>query len=261
MKSILKCGILAALGAFLALAFNLTAFDSYASSEVTPSVTFSNGSGSGNVTDSDYKSVVALNAGDTVTIKSADGAPIEAIYLIWHSPVSQYQISTENDMLTGGEYGFLHEYIELSESSSSAILTMSAAQKLSKVRVFTSKNDIPDDVQIWQPPCEKADILVFSSHSDDEILFFGSAIAKAIYEKGAKVQLSYLTEYWTGDSIREHEKLDGLWCEGVRNYPVCGNFPDVYADSIESARNLYKRYDRLRSFRDPKIQAFNRYNT
>ena len=111
MKSILKYGILAVLGAVFAFAVKGTALDSYASSEVAPSVTFSNGSGSGNVTDADYKSVVALNAGDTVTIKSADGAPIEAIYLIWHSPVSQYSISTENDMLTGGEYGFLHEYI------------------------------------------------------------------------------------------------------------------------------------------------------
>ena len=255
MKSILKYGILAVLGAVFAFAVKGTALDSYASSEVTPSVTFSNGSGSGNVTDADYKSVVALSAGDTVTIKSADGAPIEAIYLIWHSPVSQYSISTENDMLTGGEYGFLHEYIELSEGSSSAVLTMSASQKLSKVRVFTSKNDIPDDVQIWEPPCEKADILVFSSHSDDEILFFGSAIAKAIYEKGAKVQLSYLTEYWTGDSIREHEKLDGLWCEGVKNYPVCGNFPDVYADSIDSARNLYNENDMI-AYEASEIRRF-----
>ena len=33
--------------------------------------------------------------------------------------------------------------------------------------------ELPEWVQIWQPSCEKADILIISSHADDEILFFG----------------------------------------------------------------------------------------
>ncbi|MCR4618996.1 MAG: PIG-L family deacetylase [Lachnospiraceae bacterium] len=248
----LSLSFICVIGALLLGAFKS---DSYASSEVTPTVVFSNGAGSGNVTDTDYDTSVGLSAGDTVTVSASDGSAIEAIYLIWNSTVSPYTITTDAGNIDGGTNGFIHEYVELPGASNQVVLNIAGSQKLSRVRVFTSKSDIPDDVQVWQPPCEQADILVFSSHADDEILFFGSAIAKYIYEKGAKVQLSYLTEYWTGLSVREHEKLDGLWTLGVRYYPVCGNFPDVYADSLESAKTVYNEADMI-AYETSEIRRF-----
>ena len=224
-------------------------------SEVSAQITFSNGSGSAAVTDTDYNTSVTLTDGDSVTVKSADGSSIEAVYLIWDSPVSEYNIHTDTADLIGGSYGFLHEYVEFDEATSSITIDGCPGFKLSRVRIFTDKTRVPSDVQKWQPPCEKADILVFSSHSDDEILFFGSAIAKYIYEYNAKVQVSYLTEYWDNLTVREHEKLDGLWCDGVRYYPVCGDFPDVYADSLESARNQYNEDDMI-AYEASEIRRF-----
>ena len=39
-----------------------------------------------------------------------------------------------------------------------------------------SEGALPDWVQIWGIPLEKADILLLSSHSDDEQLFFAIVI-------------------------------------------------------------------------------------
>ena len=35
---------------------------------------------------------------------------------------------------------------------------------------------MPEDVQTWKTPCDNADILVFATHADDEILFLEEVI-------------------------------------------------------------------------------------
>jgi LmbE family N-acetylglucosaminyl deacetylase len=87
-------------------------------------------------------------------------------------------------------------------------------------------------VQDRSNPCEKADIVVFSAHADDEQLFFGGLIAYYAGEVQAEVQVVYLVQYWTGpyaDLRRNHEALNGLWTIGVKNYPVVGEFEDYYS--------------------------------
>ncbi len=39
--------------------------------------------------------------------------------------------------------------------------------------------------------------------------------------------------------MREHEKLDGLWADGLRNYPVSGDCPDIYADTLKQAQGQH----------------------
>ena len=38
------------------------------------------------------------------------------------------------------------------------------------------EGELPDWVQVWEPTCEKADILFLSTHPDDELIFFAGAI-------------------------------------------------------------------------------------
>ncbi len=80
-------------------------------------------------------------------------------------------------------------------------------------------------MQIWKPPCEKADLLLLPTHADDEQLFFAGVLPRYAGEEGAAVQVAYMTNHWDTVS-RPHEQLDGLWTAGVRNYPVIGPFPD-----------------------------------
>lgn len=180
------------------------------------------------------------SSGSTITVTSREGTPIGAVYVKWSKPIAPYTLTTDTDTLEGGQFGFLHEFISLENPSQKLTFQLPADCKagIYEIRIFTD-NQVPEDVQIWQPPCDRADILLISSHSDDEILFMGGIGPTYGAQEGARVQVVYMTEFWTTTPVREHEKLDGLWADGIRYYPVCGNFKDLYAKDLESAKKVY----------------------
>ena len=96
--------------------------------------------------------------------------------------------------------------------------------------------------------------MVISSHSDDEILFIGGALPLYAYEYDSDIQVVYLCEFRsTGQRVREHEKLDGLWEAGIRFYPVCGNFYDKYCSDLKHAKTLYS-YDEITKYLTMQIR-------
>ena len=184
--------------------------------------------------------IVSNSDENTITITAEDGSAIGAVYIKWDDPVVPYQLRTDHDTIECGKDGFLHEFILLPKNSQ-AVTILQPEMRLYKneVRIFTDES-VPDDVQIWLPPCERADIMLIPAHSDDEILFMGGVAPTYGAELGASVQVVYMTEFRsTYQDVREHEKLDGLWQDGVRNYPVCGNFRDVYCNDLADAKNKY----------------------
>ena len=187
--------------------------------------------------------IVSNKSEKTITITAKDGRAIGAVYIKWDDPVVPYQIRTDQSTVECGKYGFLHEFILLPKDSQTVTVLLPEQQMRlykNEVRIFTDES-VPDDVQIWSPPCERADIILIPAHADDEILFMGGVAPTYGAELGARVQVVYMTEFRsTNQSVREHEKLDGLWVDGVRNYPVCGNFRDVYCNDLADAK---KRYD------------------
>ncbi|MBR6477741.1 MAG: PIG-L family deacetylase [Lachnospiraceae bacterium] len=193
--------------------------------------------------------------GSSITVTAKDGSPIGAIYVKWNSAVKPYTLITDTEEIPCGEYGFLHEFIALDNPSSSVTFSLPAENPMGiyGIRIFTD-NEVPSDVQIWEPPCEHADILLISSHSDDEILFMGGIIPTYV-PQGARVQVAYMTEFWSTAPVREHEKLDGLWVDGLRTYPVCGNFKDIYVDDLADAE---KKYD-LDALTDYVVSIIDRF--
>lgn len=181
--------------------------------------------------------------GSRITVTAKDGSPIGAIYVKWNKPVTPYTLITDTEELSCGEFGFLHEFIALDNPSTSVTFSLPEENPMGiyQIRLFTD-NEVPSDVQIWGPPCERPDILLISSHADDEILFMGGIIPSYV-PQGARVQVAYMTEFWSTTPVREHEKLDGLWVDGLRTYPICGNFKDVYCDNFEDAKKKYSLDD------------------
>lgn len=177
--------------------------------------------------------------GSTITVTAKDGSSIGAVYVKWNKEVKPYKLITDSEELSCGENGFLHEFIALDNASTSLTFSLPEENPMGiyEIRIFTD-TDVPDDVQIWEPPHERADILLISSHADDEILFMGGIIPTYV-PQGARVQVAYMTEFWSTTPVREHEKLDGLWTDGLRNYPVCGNFKDIYVESLADAEKKY----------------------
>lgn len=99
-----------------------------------------------------------------------------------------------------------------------------------------SEGEMSEIPHVWQPPCEKADLLLLVGHPDDELLWFGGLLPTYAGEKGLNVTVAYLT---CGNSCRRDELLNGLWHCGVRNYPDIGDFPDIKS---YSAVDLYPKW-------------------
>lgn len=229
-------------------------FDMVNAGELTPDLTVPGGNPS-SLHDGSHSSSLSFNSGDTITVKSADGSPISGIYIIWDSPVKPWTLTTDMGDVSCGQNGFLHEYIKLSTPSSQAVINIpDNSIRISDIRIF-SDDKLPDDVQVWNPPCEKTDIMIVAAHADDDILFFGGIIPTYSVVKNADVQVIFMSEFWSTAKIREHEKLDGLWAAGLKNYPVSADFPDLYSKDLEGAKAQYN-FDDVIKFLIGEIRRF-----
>ena len=185
-------------------------------------------------------------------LKISAEEPIYGIYLLWNDAVPRWTLTGEGESVTGGEYGFWHEYMPLS-GGKEYVLTWDLCPEAELAEVyFLSEGTVPDFVQIWEPPCEKADFLLLPTHADDEHLWFGGTMPYYGGELGYKIQVVYLMKHVSG---RHHELLNGLWHVGIRNYPVISEFIDKYSGSLSHAKTLYPEEEVL-SFLVENIRRF-----
>lgn len=223
-----------------------------AAAELDITVTSAAGKSSANIRDRSYNTTVSYSADDTITITA--GEPMYGIYIVWGAPTDPWTLEYNNTAKDCGQYGFLHEYIELPEGAESCTIRLTKSEVICDISAY-SGGVLPEEVQVWEPACDKADLIVFSTHADDEILFLGGVLATYGGQQQLAVQVVYMTNYWNGLKIREHEKLDGLWASGIRNYPVNGSFDDLYAETLEGAKRVYS-YDEVLSFVTGQLRRF-----
>lgn len=209
------------------------------------------------VLDDNERSYVTTNKKTAFTITSEQ--PFANLYLKFELPCIWKLTFHDETTLNGGEEGFIHEYIPLGRAVRTIELTLPKGARLTEIYAFTNGAP-PDWVQVWEPPCENADLLVLPAHADDEHLWFGGALPYYAGELGYQVQVVYLTNH-NNATIRNHERLNGLWTVGVTHYPVIGPFMDVpeTRSSIDAAAGilgyenvLIFQVEMLRRFR-PKV--------
>lgn len=180
-------------------------------------------------------------SGETASITLEDPAGIGSLYLMFDLEYGAYTV-TDNvtgNVITAGAQGFLHEYIELAPTTSVTLSFENGPVRLSEIYVF-SEGEAPDFVQRWDAPLEGgADILLFSTHGDDDQLFFAGLLPLYAGEKGCRVQVAYLTDHRNLTNARTHEMLNGLWAVGVTAYPVFGSFADFRIDDLEGSYAEY----------------------
>ena len=182
------------------------------------------------------------------TIKLQNEAGSGSLYLMFNLEYGEYTITNNEtgDMITAGQYSYLHEYVDLETAFGSCPTSVTLQFKNGTVRLseiyVLSSGKAPDYVQVWQPPLEgKADILLFASHSDDDQLFFAGLFPYYAKERGYAVQVAYMTNHRPDTNKRVHEVINGLWATGVTNYPVFGTFADF---RIDSKADTYREYER-----------------
>ena len=183
------------------------------------------------------------NASLTLTYESGLGS----LYLQFGARHGAYTL-TNNDTsetIPCGEYGFLNEFLDLVElfgaAPSSVTLNFPNAEPLYELDIYTP-GEVPASVQKWNAPAEdKTDLILFSTHGDDEQLFFAGLLPYYAGELGYQVQVVYLTDHHNySGSKRMQEMLNGLWAVGVTTYPVFGEFMDYKSEYKDTVYFMFK---------------------
>ena len=178
-----------------------------------------------------------------IQIRMPKDQPCYGLYICWAStpPAWELQAQEGEDWVTvaqGGRAHYVHEYIAapgLARLRITAAGDEKASLKISELTVL-GEGELPEDIQVWEPTPEKADLLVLSAHPDDEYIFLGGVIPYYAGERGMDVAVCYMTY---ASPLRRSELLNGLWHAGLRNYPVMGEFKDKFTRSLEDAYALW----------------------
>ncbi len=201
--------------------------------------------GSSKLLDDEYTTYSTFAKNDALIIKSE--TPIAGLYIVWNKIPGEWTLNVGDSSFFAGKNGFLHEYVDVvalsGKTPNEVSVKMPKDISVCDVYVF-SEGELPDWVQVWEPQCEKADIMLLSTHSDDEQLFFAGLLPYYAGEVGAAVQVVYLTNHWDTQN-RPHEQINGLWKVGVKNYPVVGYFPDDVDTLKQSGESVQQTLERV----------------
>ena len=202
----------------------------------------------------------------SVTLENDQG--IGSMYFIYQLPYTSGYTVTDNatgESFIAGKNGFLHEYLDLVAAFGQAPTSVTVSYTQGKAHIcelmLYSAGQVPETVQIWKPPAEnKTDLLLFSTHGDDEQLFFAGILPYYAKAKGYNVQVVYLTDHRNITNVRTHEMLNGLWAVGCDVYPVFGTFPDFLEDTLKQTYAEFKTYgvtrDDILEFSTEAIRRF-----
>lgn len=190
------------------------------------------------LTDNNIKTLKHIYNVHELVIESE--MPFSSLYLEWNRIPGNYTLVWDGGSLACGQYGFLHEYIHLPEAVNRVqfVFDDSVEYRMLCSACVLTAGTAPEGIQDWLPPCEEADILVFPTHADDDVLFFGPLISYYAIERQLKVQTAFMVDHVVYPE-RGHERLNGLWEMGVRHYPILGKAPDTPMKEFGEAVDFY----------------------
>lgn len=135
---------------------------------------------------------------------------------------------------------FYVESIPIPEKARQAVIECAGKRgALGNLRVY-GENYPAHDVQDWMPLPEKIDILLISTHQDDEFLFFGGSIPYYAAREDVTLGVLYMADC---GRARYREALNGLWSAGLRSAPIFLGLQDGYTPSIDKARAMWRDSD------------------
>ena len=214
--------------------------------EVTSQCTITCGSGKQTLSkcrDSNIRSCwesKSRNAYLEVTLPK--GMEAAYVYLQWYETAHPWQVQVYKDdawvTQDTSPNAFYNDTIELSvpaEHFRVAKLDAGDSMRVAEIHIYTP-GQLPDWVQRWKPTVKKAELMLVACHPDDEVLWFGGALATYAGQEKRDVVVCTLVPAMP---YRRIELLDCLWTCGVRTYPVWGGMSDKYSGSLQQQYKLW----------------------
>ena len=211
----------------------------------------SNDRGLFRATDGDYRSRWEGSAGEggylQVDLEGTDACG--AVWLQWYGESHPWQVQAEIggnwQPLVSSDTGYFSDVLVLPLPMTHFRIRTAdgadSAMPVAELRLF-SPGPLPASVQVWQPTVEKASLMLIACHPDDEVLWFGGALATYAGELDMDVLVCTLVP---SAAWRRLELLDCLWTCGVRTYPVFGEMIDIKTESLQAQYRIWDR-DALR---------------
>ncbi len=187
------------------------------------------------IRDGDF---ITFYSGSAVTVEAPAGKLIGGLELKWRTismpgVIIKTQVNGKwVEVLRDGP-NYAAQYIALPEGLSTVRITAQSGKlELCEVAVLTP-GDAPAHIQVWRDAPEKVDMMLFSTHPDDEVLWFGGLLPYYAGElkKDVLVVNAVYAHYY-----RRQELLAALWTCGVDVYPVMLGYPNQQDSMAEILR-------------------------
>ncbi|MBR1559520.1 MAG: PIG-L family deacetylase [Clostridia bacterium] len=178
-----------------------------------------------------------------VGVTLPDGVTPGAIRIEWLFDPTGFELTeydaSQNPIRTRTQDDYfpcIYMVFALDANTRSIQLKMTAADQGVGNIVVYSEGVLPAGVQTWLPPVEKADMMVISTHQDDEVIFLGGTIPYSDVVRGRPTVTVYMANC---NRERRREALEGLWEMGSRHYPEFVNLKDEKVSSVEKGLKLW----------------------
>ncbi len=179
---------------------------------------------------------------DRITVTVPNDKKAALLTLAWSKAPSAFTVTLQNatgdviDTITETNPGEMMNFAYDLDTATKKIFisTSDTTAGISELRVM-EEGRISETVQRWQPIEGKVDLLVISTHEDDELLFFGGTIPYYVAQ-GKNVVVVYMAD--CGRS-RYEEAMEGLWSCGLKNHPAFVGLEDKRLNDYDETVNLW----------------------
>jgi LmbE family N-acetylglucosaminyl deacetylase len=234
LKKVFACALLALLlGLIAACALGETAKDITKKCKISAS----NG-GASKMTDGKVNEYwEAKKSFSTVTVKLPSGTKAGGMLIEWFVKFTSFeytQYDQDGAVLRGensdGYFQGTVTWLNVEPEAVKLELKVYSKGRICGLHVY-SQGDIDPEIQMWENPPEKLDLMLIVAHQDDEQLWFGGLLPYYCAVRDSDVQVIYMTSC---GRARIKESLNGLWTMGVKTVPEVVGFKNSYTTVKES---------------------------
>ena len=177
--------------------------------------------------DNDLHSNFILADGTRLTYSWGADVPADVLYLFSYTlPDSFRLVQTDEQGAVLKEEEVtpprMCSLFPLEEGCRSISITSQGRCKLNALQILGPGDILPEKVVWWDEPKEYCELLLVSTHFDDEILMMGAVFPTYAGDQHRDCAIIYAVN--EDDRVRQMEAMQGLWEMGVRREPVVLSF-------------------------------------